>query len=1048
MTIKILTMSVKKTLKRLTKPLLATALCISLQQMEVAAQISYTQGWETTGLNSWTTSGSGSFSRSTTTPCTGLGSARANNYFGGASNLVSPALTGTNGGDLTVTFNYKVTQFDNNTLAAPVTDFNLLAVEWSTSATGPFTTAYSIAPADHVPSATCATKTAVISGMPSSGNVYLRFRFVADVGADNYVYIDDVNITQGTPPSCLAPGAITFTSVTNNSATMSWVAPPIAPANGYEYYVSPNATAPTAATTATSNTAAGITTANLGTGFVQNTQYYTWVRSVCSPTDKSSWNAGGTFTTQVLEPRPYFEGFQATSYPGYVITGTTMWYVGAPGNLGGNPGNSLYANLYSSYPTATISSLNVGPIAANDSLSFDYKNILWDVSSPNAPPASAGYVKIYLSSDWGNTYTQIDSFNMIQNTNWNRKAYGLSSYVGQNVKIKVEGYRTADDFYIGFDNLSIGSCNIPSNPIASNITENAALIQWTAPTTFPTNGYSYYLSTTNTNPSATAAPTGMTTTPSVSLSQLSPITTYYMWMRSKCSTTDSSAWMGPLVFTTLCSSSSLPYAENFDGSFPPPCWDLKRGQLLSTTATSSLTNNTSWVQDDWLNVTGTDKAAKINVYVASKRDWLISPSIDLGTFGNNTVSFDIGVVSYAATTAATLDTDDSIRVLISKDNGATWNVSDALLTITTANGTLGTNGSQSYQFVLNDTGKVRFAFYVTEGAVSGTDNDVMVNNFSVTLPPCTPPTVNLGPDTTICEFSNLTLDAGAGTGYSYTWSTGDTTQTIVASITGTYSVSVSNGTCAATDTIVVSVADAPIVDLGNDSTDCTNGGPITLTAGTSTADAYLWSTGATTNTISASTSGTYYVVVTNAAGCETTDTVVLVMGLPPTVGGITVTGTSPNFNFSANSPSNVTNYDWDFGDGQTSTSENPANNYTPGTADQAYTVTLIVSNDCGADTVTTSVTVKANSLNDLNLDNESLKLYPNPSTNAVFIDNKSAHQLKAVTIYNMLGQEMMVSKIASSTKHTIDTKQLPVGIYQVKIDFESGFVTRKLEIIR
>src|SRR5690606_13138995 len=78
------------------------------------AQIDYAYDWEPTGMGSWTTSGSGSFSRNTTTPCTGSASARANNWYGNESFLVSPALTGTNGGDLTVSFNYKVTEYYSN----------------------------------------------------------------------------------------------------------------------------------------------------------------------------------------------------------------------------------------------------------------------------------------------------------------------------------------------------------------------------------------------------------------------------------------------------------------------------------------------------------------------------------------------------------------------------------------------------------------------------------------------------------------------------------------------------------------------------------------------------------------------------------------------------------------------------------------------------------------------------------------------------------------------------------------------------------------------
>ena len=52
--------------------------------------------------------------------------------------------------------------------------------------------------------------------------------------------------------------------------------------------------------------------------------------------------------------------------------------------------------------------------------------------------------------------------------------------------------------------------------------------------------------------------------------------------------------------------------------------------------------------------------------------------------------------------------------------------------------------------------------------------------------------VNLGNDTTICAGSPLTLNAGYP-GAKYTWSTGDTTQTINVNTAGTYSVIVQNG---------------------------------------------------------------------------------------------------------------------------------------------------------------------------------------------------------------------------------------------------------------
>ncbi|KMQ69400.1 gliding motility protein [Chryseobacterium sp. FH2] len=47
----------------------------------------------------------------------------------------------------------------------------------------------------------------------------------------------------------------------------------------------------------------------------------------------------------------------------------------------------------------------------------------------------------------------------------------------------------------------------------------------------------------------------------------------------------------------------------------------------------------------------------------------------------------------------------------------------------------------------------------------------------------------------ICEGDQITLDAGQGPGYTYIWSTGDTSQTISVNTPGAYTVTITNGVC-------------------------------------------------------------------------------------------------------------------------------------------------------------------------------------------------------------------------------------------------------------
>ena len=88
--------------------------------------------------------------------------------------------------------------------------------------------------------------------------------------------------------------------------------------------------------------------------------------------------------------------------------------------------------------------------------------------------------------------------------------------------------------------------------------------------------------------------------------------------------------------------------------------------------------------------------------------------------------------------------------------------------------------------------------------------------------------VDLGNDTTSC--GPLTLDAGAGFS-SYLWNTGNTSQTITAVSSGTYSVTVGNGgPCSSSDTIVVVVVTNATASItGLPSNTCTTDGDISLT---------------------------------------------------------------------------------------------------------------------------------------------------------------------------------------------------------------------------
>ncbi len=92
------------------------------------------------------------------------------------------------------------------------------------------------------------------------------------------------------------------------------------------------------------------------------------------------------------------------------------------------------------------------------------------------------------------------------------------------------------------------------------------------------------------------------------------------------------------------------------------------------------------------------------------------------------------------------------------------------------------------------------------------------------------PTVDLGPNTSICDGDLLVLDAGAGFS-NYQWNPAGSNQTYDVTTTGTYSVTVTDGNgCTANDDITVTVTPQADATITSGTTFCSNDPAVTLTA--------------------------------------------------------------------------------------------------------------------------------------------------------------------------------------------------------------------------
>jgi hypothetical protein len=142
-------------------------------------------------------------------------------------------------------------------------------------------------------------------------------------------------------------------------------------------------------------------------------------------------------------------------------------------------------------------------------------------------------------------------------------------------------------------------------------------------------------------------------------------------------------------------------------------------------------------------------------------------------------------------------------------------------------------------------------------------------------------TANAGNDTSICNGGNIQLVANGGVNYTWTPSTGLDNASIAnpvanPTITTTYTVISSSGTCSATDSVTVFVIPAVTANAGSDANLCL-GSSTTLNASGGTSYSWTPSTGLSNANIAnpianPGTNTTYFVTVSNGV-CSSIDSI-------------------------------------------------------------------------------------------------------------------------------------------------------------------------------
>jgi len=196
------------------------------------------------------------------------------------------------------------------------------------------------------------------------------------------------------PVTCTSPGTINTSSITNNSATISWAAASPTPANGYNYEIRTSGIGGSGSSglTTSGSTTAAVTSANI-TGLTPGTVYTPYVRSNCG-SSFSGYVAGAAFTTTNTSANavPLFSHIVVVigenTSAGSVFGSSSAPYINALANAGAKFTNSFalthpsqpnYLQLYSgsnqgvtddSYITTKFTTANLGRELINAGKSY------------------------------------------------------------------------------------------------------------------------------------------------------------------------------------------------------------------------------------------------------------------------------------------------------------------------------------------------------------------------------------------------------------------------------------------------------------------------------------------------------------------------------------------------------------------------------------------------------------------------------------------------------------------------------------------------------
>jgi hypothetical protein len=479
--------------------------------------------------------------------CDGSGQL-ADNFFGGVpvGDFTTLAYAA-NGGDIAVSFDYKVVDFFTD--IGTVGDWGTLVLEYDVDGGG-FLPLNTIDQSNHVVANTCANITANLTGIqvPAGSNVTFRMSVTRNNG-DWDLYIDNFSAVEVT--SCPAPSALAATSISGSGADLTWTDNAGAANFNIEYGI-----AGFTLGTGTQITSTG--SPETISGLTPTTAYEFYVQADCGGGDVSAMTGPFAFTTPCATiALPWSEGFEnAGSIPNcWTMAGGENWlfansgfgHIGNVGTITGNTATDGYFAWVDASGTSAPATLT-SPLIDISSLTVPQLTF-YELSDNEGFNNSQLDVEVWDGSAWN----PMETYNT--NTNgWEEKVISLSSltFTGPAQIRFTFSEPVPGDYYddIAIDDVSFSespTCPAPSDLTLVSADDMNANITWT------TGGASQWIveyGAVGFTPGNGTATPSLESSNSATITGLTPNSYYEAYVRDFCTVGDSSTWVGPLTFNT------------------------------------------------------------------------------------------------------------------------------------------------------------------------------------------------------------------------------------------------------------------------------------------------------------------------------------------------------------------------------------------------------------------------------------------------------------------------------------------------------------------